>query len=441
MKNLRSGLTFAALSLSVSTLALPAFGQEGPGRQGVLSFSHEVELDVGGGPNTTTELGLLLSTSTRTQTLSFGLGTEIIGEFGSSGNNKIDVTNPSAELRYAMRRKNSALSFSAQYREIFLGDDEFETVPGIFIFGEDGLLTRTNYSASFETGLEAPFGLRLDAGYRDIDYENTVDPDLIDQTFRSVDALATFRLSPVLSLRARAGIEYVDEADFVDIERENSYYGLGIGGVTRGGLTFSADVLFDETEVTSNLPSFDQTDGVGFEISASQARPNGSLGGSLSSRTDDAGQRNTATINRDFDLRNGSLALAFGVVDQEGISDLQYIGNVAYSAETPRGTMSARLDQRAVSDRGDTIVSTNLILNYAEEVTSYSGWEAEVSYIATDELVGAEDEKRTRAKFTYRYDLTQDWTMNTGIEISSSNGASPGSTVFFNIERDITFGF
>lgn len=441
MKNLRSGLTFAALSLSITALALPAFGQEGSGREVVLSFEQGIELDLDRGLDTRTTLGLDFTTATRTQSLSFGLGTELFGDLSGGGSNGFEFRNYEAELRYTRRSANSRLAFTARHIEVVLGDTTFETSPGIFLIGEDGELSRTRLGTRLEFGIEGPFGLRVDADYRDADYENTVDPDLVDTRSASVDALATFRISPTLSLRARAGAEKIDEDDLFDTERENTYYGIGIGGVNRGGLTYSADIIFDETEVTTSLPSNSVTDGIGFELAATQARPDGSIGAALSSRNDDAGRRITATVSRDYELRNGGIGLSLGVVDQEGIDDLQFVGDISYRADTPRGSMSASLTQRAVSDDGDTVISTNLALNYSEEITSYSGWEAAVGYIATDELIANENENETTATFTYRQDLTPDWTMNTGLELSRTDGSSTEKTLFFNIERDFTFGF
>ena len=91
MKNLRTGQTLtAALTLSILALTSPALAQEGSGREVRLTFSQGLEfsdnpeLTVGGdsGTTTRTSLGLEFSSETRTQFLSFELGTDIVGEFG-----------------------------------------------------------------------------------------------------------------------------------------------------------------------------------------------------------------------------------------------------------------------------------------------------------------------------------------------------------------------
>ena len=442
MTYLRTGISLTALSLSMTTLASPVLGQEGSGRQGVLSFDQGFSYDFEDGLESTTDLGLTISSETRTQRLSFGIATELFGDFTDGSSDEFEIRNSSARIDYSRSGANSALSFSVNYREVNLGDDTFELAPGLILISEDGTLTTSGANARLETGIEGPFGLTLEALYRDDDYEDTVDPDLVDEVTTSLDALARFSLSPSLSLRARAGISRVEEDDLAgETERENRYVGLGVGGETPGGLTFAADIIFDESEVTNAVPSTTTNDGVGFDISLLQQRRNGTIGAEFSSRTDDAGRRTTAEVNRSFDLRTGALAFAIGVVDQEGVDDLQVVGRLEYAAETPRGEVSASITQDAVSDDGDTEVSTSLALAYRQEINAFSGWEAELTYDASEELIGADDDDSTTAVLAYTRDLTNEWSMRTGYEITRDSAGDTSNSVFFNIERDITFGF
>lgn len=440
MTNLRTGITFAALSLSLAAVPSTVVGQEGSGREGVLSFSQGFDYDLEDGLDTRTELGLRLSSATRSETFSFGLGTELFGDFSDGSSDTFEFRNWSSSLGYTRQGTNSSLRFSARYREAHLGDDTFEVAPGLFLFGDDGSVATTSFGARLETGIEGPFGLALDANYRNADYSNTVDPDLVDETSASLDAIARFRMSPSMSLRALAGIEKVDESDATDTERENKYVGLGVETVSAGGLSFSADILLDRSEVTTSIPSSTSDSGIGVELAVTQTRRNGSVGASLSSRIDDVGRRTTVMVNRSLDLRNGGLDVSLGVVDQEGEDDLQIVGELSYSAETPRGALSARLNQAAVTSDGDTTISTNLLLGYNEAINAYSGWEAALGYFASDELAG-DDENRATASIAYLRELTPDWSMRTGYEYVRDDDGDDSNSVFFKIERDITFGF
>ncbi len=444
MTYLRTGISLAALSLSVTTFASPVLGQEGPsGRQGILSFIQEFDYDLDDGLESTTSLGLNLSSRTRTETLSFGIGTELVGDFRDGSDEDFNLENYSASARYTRTGANSALAFSGSYREVDLGDNTFELAPGILIIGEDGSLTTTRFGARIETGIEGPFGVTLDASYRDTEYENTVDPDLNDETVTSVDAVARFALARNLSLRARAGISQTDEDDLAQTDTETTYVGLGLGGTTAGGLSFTADLIYDETETTTLIPVPTRTtdDGLGFEITLTQPRPNGTIGGSLSSRIDESGRRITALVSRELTTPTGGLGLSLGVVDQEGVDDLQVIGAVTYTTSTPQAAVSVTLQQAATTDDGDTVVSTNLAIAYSRQINSVSSWEAELGYVATDELIANEDDAETTASIAYRRQLTSDWSMLTGYEYSRDDDGDDDNSIFFNIQRDITFGF
>ena len=441
MNNLRTGISLAALSLSLTVLASPVLGQERLGRQGILSFGQELDYDFDDGLEARTTFGLNLSSATRTQTLSLNLGTELIGDFTDGADDDFEINNSSATLRYTRQGSNNRLAFSATYRERDLGRDSFELAPGIIIIGEeDGELTATRISTRLETGLEGPFGLRLDASYRDADYENTVNPDLGDEITSRVEALARFSLSRSLELRARAGIADTEEDDALQTESETTFFGLGLGGATANGLTFSADLLFDQTETTTTGGTTTD-DGLGFDVSVTQQRQNGSISGILSSRIDEAGRRTLAQVSRELTLPNGGLGLSLGVVDQEGIDDLEILAGVNYTTGTPQASVTVSLQQAATTDDNDTVISTNLSLAYARQIDSVSSWEAQLGYVASDELGSNNDDSETTASVAYRRDLTSDWSMLTGYEYSVDDDGDDENSIFFNIQRDITFGF
>ena len=63
----------------------------------------------------------------------------------------------------------------------------------------------------------------------------------------------------------------------------------------------------------------------------------------------------------------------------------------------------------------------------------------------SNQLGGTDDDTRGIATLAYNRDLTEDWSMRTGFEhirITETGAADRSSnTVFFSIQRDITFGF
>lgn len=452
MTYLRTGLTLtAALTLSVSAWTSPVFGQEGPARQGTLTFSQgleysdNIDLSVGGesGATSRTTLGLSLSSETRTESLVFDLSAEIVGDFGGSSSDDFDLENTLAAFQYDREGANSTLSFSASYSEVFLDDSVFLSGDSLVI--DTGEVDATVVALGFETGLEGPFGLELDARYSDRDYRNTSDPDLADVETASLDAIAHFRINPAMSWRALAGISTEDEADALSTQSDTTYFGFGIEGESGGGFSYFGDVIYDRSETSTSAPSTSTEDGLGIELGLSQERANGALGLSMSSRIDDAGRRSEAEVNRSFEFPTGAVEFSLGVVDQEGDDSLRMTGGFDYSREIANGDITASLSQVATTDSGTPYLNTSLALNLRQEINANSGWEAGLEYFESNQLGGTDDDTHGVATLAYTRDLTADWNMRTGIEHTrvTETGASDRSsnTVFFNIERDITFGF
>lgn len=445
MKTWWTGLSCAAFTSLVIGLASPIWAQEQPQEftrpSGVLTFGQELEYDFDEGLQTRTLFGLTLFRATRTQTLSFSVGTEYRGDFRDDRDDDLFFDNSRAELRYSIRSATTSLSFAARLRDLDLEEDPFELEPGVLLINELGTVTTADIAARLETGIERPFGITLDASYRDSSFSGAVDADLSDETILNVDALARFNLTRSLSLRALAGLRQTDEDDLTQTETETTFFGFGLGTVSRGGLSFSGDILFDDSEITTNTDARESNDGLGFVITVNQPRPNGLVGAEIISRIDEAGRRTSAELIRELTLPTGGLALSLGVVDQEGVDDLQFIGEIAYRREMSRGAVSVSLAQGATTNDEDTLVSTNVRINYQAPINSVSSWQAGLGFLQTDELLTNETDSETTASFSYQRDLASDWSMETGIELSRDDDGDEENTFFFNIQRDITFGF
>ncbi|MCG6882408.1 MAG: hypothetical protein LJE62_01495 [Silicimonas sp.] len=436
MVSLRSRSLLAALALSVSILGAPAFGQDARAREGRLTYGIGLDYDFDVGLEVVSDIGLTLITRTRSTSLEFNIATELFGNFTDSGTDDFDFRDNSVGIVYSRDGANSALLFSAGYSERNLEDDVVDS-----IVTDGGEVTTLQFSGSVETGIEGPFGVKIDASYRDRDF-TAADPSLVDDTVTSLEALARFSLSRSTSLRARAGLTRTDEDDAAGTETVATYFGLGVATETAGGLDVTGDLLFDRSEETTSMPAASNVeDGVGFELAVTRAMPNGSIGGSLNSRIDDVGRRSTLTLMRSIDTKTGEFAFSVGVLDQENVDDLQVIGGLTYSVEGPRNAFSASLTREANTRNDATVVQTGLELAYRQQINAISDWEATLGYREIDELGSSDDDARTTAGLSYTRNLTDEWSMSTGYKYSKDEGEDAENSVFFNIRRDITFGF
>lgn len=409
---------------------------------GTLNFSQGFELS-DDRPRLTsrTGLGFGARSETRTETLDFGLGTEIIGEDGG-GSEDFGLGNSFARVAYTRRGAESELSFSARYSKRDLGDRTFEpdpeNAPDVFITDVGATSENTRINAALEFGIGAPFGLRLEAGYRDQNFIGTSDPDLTDSETVSVDALARFRLTPTRAIRGLAGYSIEDE-EGVPFDIKTTYVGVGFEDATAGGLSYSADVLFDRVERATT------DDGVGLDLSVTQERPGGSIGFDISSRIDEDGRTTAASVRQSIALPTGGLNYSLGIVDLEGDTSLRPRAALSYRRELKSATVSASLVHEPSLDGATITKDTAVALDYSRVINSSAGWSAALTYRVSDELGSGADDELAGARFTYTQSLTEDWRMNAGVEhireIDTGGPSDSSNTLFFNIQRDITFGF
>ncbi len=461
MAYLRTGLSLTAtLTLSVTALAAPAFAQEGPARLGVLSFSQGLELTdnailavspTGDSLISTTRLGLDIGTETRTESLRFNVGTELIGDIFGETDDDFEFGNYSAGVNYRREGASSLFALTGTYRERQLDDEVLDPTSAFFgidlgpdvLIIDSGTVTATGLGARLQTGIGGPFELDLKAEYADRDYEDVVDADLVDNTRSSFDALARLRPNQALTYRLRAGYDLLEEDDLTSTETTTTYFGAGVEGETAGGLSFFGDLLYDRAEIDTGGTTV--LDGIGVDLGLTQERNNGTFGLAVASRVDDEGRRTSAIASRAMELPTGALSFSLGVVDEEGDNSLRLAGGVNYLRATPRGGLTVVLSQDITASDGDVFRDTRLEVGFVEEINMISAFEARLGYVMSNDLGGSDDDQETVATLTYRRDLTEDWQMRAGYErtILSTEGGTDRTqnSIFLNVERDFAFGF
>ncbi len=453
MTHTRTGAPFAVLLALTPVWVSPALAQDAPGLSGTFSFSQTLNATdnpgfvadpADGSVEARTRLGFTLDSATRTETFRLSLGTVYEGGLDGNGDD-FEFVRDSASVNYTREGAASRLSLGASYDESELDDIEIELDfdPDLLTL-DGGSVQRIGANARLETGIGAPFGVTLSGRYNETNYLNTIDPDLENSESLGLDATASFRINPTLTARALAGISRTREDDVTATKRDRRYIGFGFSGDLARGLSFSGNVTYDEVETSTNAPSSTIDDGVGLTLSVTQARPNGTLGATFSSRIDEGGRLTQARINRSLDLPDGSLSFSLGIIDPE-TSGTRPVASLDYSRETARGALSARVSQSPTTDDGETVLNTAIRLNYSQAINDISGWSAGLSYSEANTLGSDDDISRTSASVSYRRDLAQDWDLRAGYSYSvREETAEPDRTensLFLSLERDFSFGF
>jgi len=391
-----------------------------------------------------TTFGFSLESLTRTQQLRFSADTQAVGEFGGGASDDFEFENSNVRLSFGQQGANSAIDFNARFSERDLDDTIVALEPGGGVGSgtliiDNGNATILALGGGLDLGTRSSFGLELNASYFEEDFSGTTDPDLNDRDVISADATALFRFNQTQTGRALIGASRESEANQA-FDTESSFFGVGIQGETRGQLNYTADILYDRSEFG---PATE--DGIGLDFGVSQQRPNGSIGADFSTRIDDEGRRTELGVRRAIDLPRGALGFRVGVVDQEGDSSLRPSGEISYERSGRSNRFVAALTQSPTVDSGVVSNNTRINVGYTQNITETSSFSADFAFVAVNEVNSPFDDDRATARFTYRRDLTRNWEFNTGYEFereSIDNGNTETSnTLFFNIRRDISFGF
>lgn len=373
--SLRSAFGLCAACLTASA----AVAQDGGLR---LVFGIEQTIEFG------RNLGLTVpaegSSTTAATTLSFGLISEAPLdrlEFTGSGailventpdtdGTEIDVARPTLAFSYVREVPNAL--FGVDLR--FVRDDVDRLAEDLADANAVGTQTEYGIGLRFETGRTAPASFFLAAAYGVVEYEDTIDPDLIDTRTTDLGAGTRLRFSEVLTGTFALGFTREDE-DGVD----------------------------------------DTTDTLTASVGLDYALPNGSASLDLTQSSEDGGEdRTTLEIGRVVELPGGTLAGRLGVSSSD-LGDTDLVGGLDLTHELPDGAITFSLERAASfdTDADETTIDTALGLGWTLDVNAASSVAFDVSWAQSDSP--SERIEETGFGATYRHALTADWQLNSGV--------------------------
>jgi hypothetical protein len=400
----RSSLTRGGFVLAAASLAAcPVVAQEG----GVLlTFGIEQRLESGWnlglavpreGRTTAsvTRLSFGLTSETALDRLEFSASTALVVEdsFDTSGTS-VELGRPELILRYTREVPNAIFSIAAQFRRDDV--DAFD----VDLDEDDADGTRTDYGVElrFETGRTAPLGFAFTTAVERSEYDDTTDPDLIDTNTLRVGAETLLRFSEVATGRIGLGYEREDE----DI----------VGGSVLETMSVSAGLDY--------------------------ALPNGLMTAALTMRRDDQDRERTdLVIGRSLELPAGALSGRLGVsFANPGGSDL--IGALEWSQELPSGSVDVSLERTVDFDDAtdDSATDTIFSVNLAQDINAVSSLGLEFSHEVS--LSPTERIEQTEVAATYRYLLTEDWGLDSGVGYrvrTDADGRAESPNIFVALNR------
>ncbi|WP_299832333.1 hypothetical protein [uncultured Roseobacter sp.] len=390
-----------------------------------------------------TILGFGLAGNTDIQSFEFNLGLDI--EQGRNDRSSIDLLNPFVNFGYDRASRASRIGVDLSYRESDVDSQVFDEE-----FLEDGdsinqsTGTRSSYRASLSgaIGEQAPIGASYQLSRSEIQYSGTVDPDLTDRTTDNASGQLEFRIDPRITARLTANYSNLD-VDGDGVDRRTTGFGAGVGLDVTPRLTI--DTSLSQTRVEQSGTRNEVDEGLSFGVDVSQAMVNGSLNLNLASDVTSNGRRESLRLSRSMTLQRGSeLSFNLGATRSDE-SDLNPLYGLSYQHVLPSAEISVSLSQTVTADSNNQEeINTTLRGSYRQDINELSSLSATISLFNRNELgAAADDGQRVELGLSYRYALTRDWGLVTGVShtLSSRDSEADRSSnaIFVGIQRSFAW--
>ncbi len=381
-------------------------------------------------------LGATYETTTRNQRLTFGFD----GAFDSGyGDISDSLRTPRVNLSYALENRSTALETELSYRraeinKLIFDDDLDSELLAVGTGQRSDLAT----SARLSFGRDAPFGGTFDVGYRQRSYLNTVDPSLLDEEIRSAGLSLQFTIDPRLVVGLSGQVSETD-VDGLGTDQRRKSLSAGLDMAVSPSLDVS--LTFGTSQIVNTGPLGSNTiEGTTASLSATRARPNGTIVGRISTDVTAGGRKTSIQVDRALDLPRGGTLSFGGGVGQINNSDLQTQVRLAWLGETPTAQYGVRLDRALAVDRdGDTAINSQISLSWQQDLNQVSTFGAALALRDTERLGSGTDNSVVNLSLTWQRELTQDWgvrstyTHQWGQKTATSD--TNEHTVFLGVER------
>ena len=389
---------------------------------------------------TVLEGGYISRTSIDTFELLFGVDLDLRSR---DSNDNAGIQRPTVSINWDRDVGNARFGLNLGYSEFDLGTDTgtfFNEDTDSIDFGTIDQGTRQTTDIGFDGGfgLERPFGGNYLVSQRQIRYSDTEDPDLLDADRFTAEGDIFFVLSPRITAGLEAGYIDFDEEGEGAIDTVTTFYSAFADTQINSRLSGRFSLGWEEVEDTGAVNTTE--DGVVFGVDLTQETPRGENLLELGSIITSAGRRNEVRIGQRFEQSTRQLGYSVGLSDTEG-SDVRPLFGLNWVEELPRGTFNVSLEQTPFTDRDTgSQINTLFTFGYVQDLTTRSGIGVDLSYLNVNELgTGEADTQRLDLSLTYRYALTEDWDLTSGISLvrADEDGAESrdSNTIFIGLGR------
>lgn len=403
----------ASVAALAATFAAGATAQDvGEGPLPRLTFDVTQRVETSSGAVTSFELGVLDATRTESLALAARSGLQIGSGF----------EDPLLTFAYLRQGADASLELDAAFRqgevETLANLSDFLNADGELVLPDDfGSVddTSTRREVSLDAVLSlrqnAPLGVDLAAGFTDVSYESTSDPDLVDSR----------------RLRLGAGLR------------------LSLEGGREANLALRYNIL-DEDAVDGLMgePDDESIEALALDLGFSITRSTGSVSSNLSLEGTENGPRTLLTFGRDFIFPTGTFSARLGgTLSPEG--GLWPTVDLSLRRELPRGTLGVIFSTglRSGLDSTEELVTT-FSANFNQEVTRRASLSLDALFASTEPTGNGGAERAAEIEASLSYALSSDWNAQAGLRgrlSDEDDGGNLEGTAFVALSRRFTVGF
>ena len=196
-----------------------------------------------------------------------------------------------------------------------------------------------------------------------------------------------------------------------------------------------------ERETRSDTPAISMETGTA-SVGLTYLLANGSATADLSrSSNDEEGDRTSFVLGRTLVLPAATVTAQIGATEGE-IGGTDVIGSLAWEQALPSGSLEVLVERSVTFDEDaiEAVTETRASIVWAHDINAMSSLGLSLSH----EIADAPSERSTLSQFaaTYRYALTTDWGLDSGVRYRvrhDADGRSESPDVFVALSRSFEF--
>lgn len=399
------------------------------------------------GLSSSTDLGLTLSSKTRTQSFSFQASGGLRYNF-NGGDDAFELDTPRTTLSYAIENRSSRLSFRGSYRRSDIDDNTFledPLDPNSEIINGSGDVARLSLTTRLELGRDRPLGAELSYTKGETRYSGTLDPSFVDTETDELDARLRFDINPQMTAFLFTRSSEVDAAGPGSSDRDTQTTGVGLNYQISPILRAEAELGYTEIETDDNAGTVTSQDGIDASFALVRDMPNGTLSFRLSEEETVNGKRRQAFVSRAMEFPWGNIDLSIGATKTDGLSVEPLISATgSYQIDKLSELTLALTQQSNVNDDNEESINTRLSLGYTRQLTELSSLSAQLTVVDRNAQDSAnEDQTSTQFRLSHRYGLGRDLDLVSSYRYSKTraDNAADSSDTVISLGLEKTFNF